>query len=135
MSTITTKGQKAKAVDARDFDIRDMIGYALGGVGNNFTFNLVNSFLMIFYTNVFGLAAALVGAFGNYALSGFDGRPSHGVMGWMAFILGVAGGVGFLVGRGRSPGGLAGDRRRVRWGAAKVTVGFGVGPGFGCIFL
>ena len=62
MSTITTKGQKAKAVNARDFDIRDMIGYALGDVGNNFTFNLVNSFLMIFYTNVFGLAAALVGA-------------------------------------------------------------------------
>lgn len=61
MSTITTKGQKAKAVNARDFDIRDMIGYALGDVGNNFTFNLVNSFLMIFYTNVFGLAAALVG--------------------------------------------------------------------------
>lgn len=48
MSTITTKGQKAKAVNARDFDIRDMIGYALGDVGNNFTFNLVNSFLMIF---------------------------------------------------------------------------------------
>lgn len=36
MSTITTKGQKAKAVNARDFDIRDMIGYALGDVGNNF---------------------------------------------------------------------------------------------------
>ena len=49
-------------MNARDFDIRDMIGYALGDVGNNFTFNLVNSFLMIFYTNVFGLAAALVGA-------------------------------------------------------------------------
>ena len=62
MPTITTKGQKAEAVNARDFDIRDMIGYALGDVGNNFTFNLVNSFLMIFYTNVFGLAAALVGA-------------------------------------------------------------------------
>lgn len=51
MSTITTKGQKAKAVNARDFDIRDMIGYALGDMGNNFTFNLVNSFLMIFYTS------------------------------------------------------------------------------------
>lgn len=62
MSTTTTKSQKAKAVNARDFDIRDMIGYALGDVGNNFTFNLVNSFLMIFYTNVFGLKAALVGA-------------------------------------------------------------------------
>ena len=62
MPTITTKGQKAEAVNARDFDIRDMIGYALGDVGNNFTFNLVNFFLMIFYTNVFGLAAALVGA-------------------------------------------------------------------------
>lgn len=58
MSTTTTKSQKAKAVNARDFDIRDMIGYALGDVGNNFTFNLVNSFLMIFYTNVFGLKAA-----------------------------------------------------------------------------
>ena len=62
MSTTTTKSQKAKAVNARDFDIRDMIGYALGDVGNNFTFNLVNSFLMIFYTNVFGLKAAVVGA-------------------------------------------------------------------------
>ena len=35
-----------------------------------------------------------------------------------------------MVGGDRSPRGLAGDRRRVRWGGvAKLTVGVGFGPG------
>lgn len=62
MTTDNHPVQQAEAVHARKFGIRDMVGYALGDVGNNFTFNLVNSFLMIFYTNVFGLAGAMVGA-------------------------------------------------------------------------
>lgn len=45
----------------RPFGLRDKIGYALGDAGNNFSFNMVNTFLMIFYTNVFGLPGAAVG--------------------------------------------------------------------------
>lgn len=47
--------------NVRPFGIRDKIGYAAGDVANNFTFNLVSSFLMIFYTNVWGIDPKLVG--------------------------------------------------------------------------
>lgn len=45
----------------RPFGIKDKIGYAAGDVGNNFTFTLVSSFLMLFYTNVWGIDPKLVG--------------------------------------------------------------------------
>lgn len=59
--TIPAGGQRFAAVDAAPFGMKDKIGYALGDMGNNFTFNLVNSFLTIFYTNVFGIKGAVVG--------------------------------------------------------------------------
>ncbi|TLQ18510.1 MFS transporter [Lentilactobacillus parafarraginis] len=46
---------------ASPFGWPDKIGYMFGDIGNNFSFNMVNSFLMIFYTNVLGLSGAMVG--------------------------------------------------------------------------
>ncbi|WP_203650252.1 MFS transporter [Secundilactobacillus yichangensis] len=55
------KTQKTVTVAAAPFGIKDKIGYMFGDIGNNFSFNVVNSFLMIFYTNVLGLTGAQVG--------------------------------------------------------------------------
>ncbi|KRM12606.1 glycoside-pentoside-hexuronide (GPH):cation symporter [Paucilactobacillus suebicus] len=43
------------------FTTKDKVGYMFGDIGNNFTFATVTSFLMIFYTNVLGISAAIVG--------------------------------------------------------------------------
>lgn len=55
------KTQKTITVSAAPFNIKDKIGYMFGDIGNNFSFNVVNSFLMIFYTNVLGLTGSQVG--------------------------------------------------------------------------
>lgn len=52
------KGQRTITVQAHPFDWHDKIGYMFGDIGNNFSFNVVNSFLMIFYTNVYGLTGS-----------------------------------------------------------------------------
>ncbi len=51
-------GQRTVTIKAHPFDWRDKIGYMFGDIGNNFSFNVVNSFLMIFYTNVYGLTGS-----------------------------------------------------------------------------
>lgn len=43
------------------FGLRDKIGYACGDFANDFTFTFASNYLMIFYTDVFGISAALVG--------------------------------------------------------------------------
>ena len=45
----------------RPFGMRDKFGYFFGDFGNDFFFILVSGFLMVFYTDVFGLNAAAVG--------------------------------------------------------------------------
>lgn len=45
----------------RSFGLRDKIGYLFGDFGNDFFFTLVSSYLMVFYTDVFGISAAVVG--------------------------------------------------------------------------
>lgn len=47
--------------EVRPFGVRDKIGYALGDVGNDFTFVLSSSYLLKFYTDVMGLDAFVVG--------------------------------------------------------------------------
>lgn len=47
--------------NVRPFGIRDKIGYMFGDFGNDFTFIFASSFLMIFYTKVWGVSAGLVG--------------------------------------------------------------------------
>ncbi|WP_043930814.1 MFS transporter [Bacillus sp. EB01] len=45
----------------RPFGMRDKLGYLFGDFGNDFFFILVAAFLMVFYTDVFGLNPAAVG--------------------------------------------------------------------------
>ncbi|AXI07650.1 MFS transporter [Oceanobacillus sp. 143] len=45
----------------RPFGMRDKLGYMFGDFGNDFFFILVSSFLMVYYTDVFGISAAVVG--------------------------------------------------------------------------
>lgn len=47
--------------EIRPFGIRDKVGYMLGNVGNDFTFQLATTYLMIFLTNVYGISPAFVG--------------------------------------------------------------------------
>ena len=53
--------QKTSIDRSKPFGWADRFGYALGDVGNNFSFAVVNTFLMIFYTNVLGLSGVTVG--------------------------------------------------------------------------
>ena len=45
----------------RPFGFRDKIGYMFGDFGNDFFFILVSSFLMVYYTDIYGISAAFVG--------------------------------------------------------------------------
>ena len=45
----------------RPFGMKDKIGYAFGDFGNDFTFMLSSMFMMKFYTDVMGIAPAIVG--------------------------------------------------------------------------
>lgn len=56
----TSKGFVSSATN-RKFGLRDKLGYLFGDFGNDFFFILVSSFLMVFYTDVFGINAAAVG--------------------------------------------------------------------------
>ena len=40
--------------ETRPFGFRDKLGYLLGDFGNDFFFILTSSFLMVFYTDIFG---------------------------------------------------------------------------------
>ena len=51
----------------RPFGLRDKIGYLMGDFGNDFFFLLVSSYLMVFYTDVFHISAATVGALFMFA--------------------------------------------------------------------
>ena len=46
----------------RPFGLRDKVGYLLGDFGNDFFFLLTSAFLMVFYTDIFHISAATVGA-------------------------------------------------------------------------
>lgn len=59
-NTISANNSAVKT-EARPFGIRDKIGYMFGDLGNCFILGLVNSFLMIYYTNVLGISGAVVG--------------------------------------------------------------------------
>ena len=48
-------------VTLRPFGTRDKVGYMLGNVANDFTFIFSSLYLQIFYTNVLGISAGLVG--------------------------------------------------------------------------
>ena len=52
---------KKEVPDNRSFGFKDKIGYALGDCGNDFTFILSSSFMLIFYSNVMGVDAWIGG--------------------------------------------------------------------------
>ena len=56
---LITEDKHEKTV--RPFGMRDRFGYLFGDFGNDFFFALVSAFLMVFYTDVFGISAAIVG--------------------------------------------------------------------------
>ena len=43
------------------FGFKDKVGYMFGDFGNDFTFIFASTYLMIFYTKVLGIDAAMVG--------------------------------------------------------------------------
>ena len=45
----------------KPFGLSDKLGYLLGDLGNDFSFIFASSYLMIFYTKVWGVSASLVG--------------------------------------------------------------------------
>ena len=45
----------------RPFGMRDKIGYMFGDFGNDFTFMLSSSFMMVFYTDIMGVSSVIVG--------------------------------------------------------------------------
>ncbi|GAA4848994.1 MFS transporter [Paenibacillus vulneris] len=45
----------------RKFGIRDKIGYMFGDIGNDLFFGLISGYLMLFYTDVYGLSAGAAG--------------------------------------------------------------------------
>jgi glycoside/pentoside/hexuronide:cation symporter, GPH family len=59
--TVGTAAPISSAIKVRPFGWRDKIGYLFGDLGNDFTFLLASSYLLVFYTNVAGLQAAHVG--------------------------------------------------------------------------
>ncbi|MCZ0716867.1 MFS transporter [Aerococcus kribbianus] len=52
---------KNKLKVTRPFGIKDQLGYMIGNIGNDLTFFLASNFFMVFYTNVIGVSAAIVG--------------------------------------------------------------------------
>lgn len=47
--------------NVKPFGMRDKIGYMFGDLGNDLTFTFASSYLMVFYTNVLGIPASMVG--------------------------------------------------------------------------
>lgn len=47
--------------NVKPFGIKDKIGYLFGDFGNDFSFIFASSWLMVFYTKVLGISAAMVG--------------------------------------------------------------------------
>lgn len=50
-----------ETTDIKPFGFRDKIGYMFGDFGNDFTFIFASTYLMVFYTKVLGIDAAMVG--------------------------------------------------------------------------
>ena len=46
---------------SKPFGMQDKLGYMLGDFGNSLLFNFIGSYLLVFYTDVFGISAAAVG--------------------------------------------------------------------------
>ena len=54
-------GFENNSVSTKSFGLKDKVGYLCGDLGNDFTFIFASMYLMIFYTNVWGISPSLVG--------------------------------------------------------------------------
>lgn len=54
-------GFENNSVSKKSFGLKDKVGYLCGDLGNDFTFIFASMYLMIFYTNVWGISPSLVG--------------------------------------------------------------------------
>lgn len=61
MTEISIKNGSNSEVIAGEVTKKEILGHAIGGVGQNFIFALWSGYMMMFYTDVFGLSAAFVG--------------------------------------------------------------------------
>jgi Na+/melibiose symporter-like transporter len=84
------------------FGPREYLGYAAGEVGNNLTFQMVAAFILLYYTDVAGIAAATAGT--------------------LLLVARLWGGVTDLV------AGHAVDRTSTRWGKFRPYLLFGSAP-------
>lgn len=60
MENVSMKARE-KVDTMKPFGTSDRIGYMFGDLGNGLLFNLISSYLLLFYTDVFGISAAAVG--------------------------------------------------------------------------
>ena len=54
-------GLENDSVSKKAFGLKDKVGYLCGDLGNDFTFIFASMYLMVFYTNVWGVSPSLVG--------------------------------------------------------------------------
>ena len=52
---------KTNSIQVRPFGWRDKVGYMVGNIANDFTFIFASLYLTVFYTDVLGINAGLVG--------------------------------------------------------------------------
>lgn len=51
----------SKTREVRPFGARDKFGYLFGDLANDFSFIFASTYVMVFYTKVMGISAAMVG--------------------------------------------------------------------------
>ncbi|MGA8047633.1 MAG: glycoside-pentoside-hexuronide (GPH):cation symporter [Dermatophilaceae bacterium] len=61
MASTATSAAPASSTTAKPLTIRNYLGYAAGDFANNLTFSMAGMFLILYYTNVVGIGAAVVG--------------------------------------------------------------------------
>ena len=61
METMERKQSVGKTDSMKPFGMSDRLGYMFGDLGNGLLFGFISSYLMLFYTDVFGISAAAVG--------------------------------------------------------------------------
>ena len=63
MSSISPKkpNNNSSQKTIKPFGMQDKFGYMLGDFGNSLLFNFIGSYLLVFYTDAFGISAAAVG--------------------------------------------------------------------------
>src|SRR5690625_1168066 len=102
----------------------DKYGYMFGSFGNDFTFQLASIYLIVFYTKIFGLSAAIVGtlfmvarlidAFTDVGIGSIIDRTKGGKDGkflpWIKYMA--------------IPVGIARDRKSTRLNSSHVAISY-----------